>query len=238
MDSRDSKHPRSPWFSHKRGDFVSVTDPEDWCFIVITSSPSMIVMLTPTVDSGGANLPRQADVFPDRDHFGRIFYNQARMSSEGIAQVMLLLGAAQVLHHTLHINFNHCFFPQSVVGWLIIALKKSFAHEFFEWNKLSWKTREAREFFPYKSCCWLSKNRVELTCFFFYLVPIDIDHSFHIKVWDARLNPFIISCRLLSLWAPALPEERMCLPWLMRASSCGSREPSSWEDLRWLVISV
>lgn len=40
-----------------------------------------------SVDSGGANLPRQADVFPDRDHFGRIFYNQARMSSEGIAQV-------------------------------------------------------------------------------------------------------------------------------------------------------
>uniref|UniRef100_A0A3P9LYN8 methylcrotonoyl-CoA carboxylase n=1 Tax=Oryzias latipes TaxID=8090 RepID=A0A3P9LYN8_ORYLA len=40
------------------------------------------------VDSGGANLPRQADVFPDRDHFGRIFYNQARLSSEAIAQVI------------------------------------------------------------------------------------------------------------------------------------------------------
>uniref|UniRef100_A0A8D3DVP1 methylcrotonoyl-CoA carboxylase n=1 Tax=Scophthalmus maximus TaxID=52904 RepID=A0A8D3DVP1_SCOMX len=39
------------------------------------------------VDSGGANLPRQADVFPDRDHFGRIFFNQARLSSDGIAQV-------------------------------------------------------------------------------------------------------------------------------------------------------
>ncbi len=33
------------------------------------------------VDSGGANLPRQADVFPDRDHFGRIFYNQARLAA-------------------------------------------------------------------------------------------------------------------------------------------------------------
>lgn len=41
------------------------------------------------MDSGGANLPRQADVFPDRDHFGRIFYNQARLSSEGIAQVRI-----------------------------------------------------------------------------------------------------------------------------------------------------
>jgi 3-methylcrotonyl-CoA carboxylase beta subunit len=39
------------------------------------------------VDSGGANLPRQAEVFPDRDHFGRIFFNQARMSAQGIAQV-------------------------------------------------------------------------------------------------------------------------------------------------------
>lgn len=41
------------------------------------------------VDSGGANLPRQAEVFPDRDHFGRIFYNQARMSSQRIPQVTL-----------------------------------------------------------------------------------------------------------------------------------------------------
>lgn len=41
------------------------------------------------VDSGGANLPRQSEVFPDRDHFGRIFYNQARMSACGIPQVFL-----------------------------------------------------------------------------------------------------------------------------------------------------
>lgn len=41
------------------------------------------------VDSGGANLPRQADVFPDRDHFGKIFFNQANMSARGIAQVSL-----------------------------------------------------------------------------------------------------------------------------------------------------
>ncbi|GLI69067.1 hypothetical protein VaNZ11_013611, partial [Volvox africanus] len=45
------------------------------------------------VDSGGANLPRQADVFPDRDHFGRIFYNQARMSAAGIPQVAVVLGS-------------------------------------------------------------------------------------------------------------------------------------------------
>eukprot|EP00891_Asterochloris_glomerata_P005888 jgi/Astpho2/5888/e_gw1.00080.36.1_t len=45
------------------------------------------------VDSGGANLPRQADVFPDRDHFGRIFFNQARMSAEGIPQVAVVMGS-------------------------------------------------------------------------------------------------------------------------------------------------
>ncbi|OJD11972.1 hypothetical protein AJ78_07373 [Emergomyces pasteurianus Ep9510] len=44
------------------------------------------------VDSGGANLPHQADVFPDRDHFGRIFFNQARMSSMGIPQISVVMG--------------------------------------------------------------------------------------------------------------------------------------------------
>ena len=45
------------------------------------------------VDSGGAFLPLQAEVFPDRDHFGRIFYNQARMSAAGIPQVALVMGS-------------------------------------------------------------------------------------------------------------------------------------------------
>jgi len=45
------------------------------------------------VDSGGANLPYQADIFPDRDHFGRIFYNEARMSALGISQVAVVLGS-------------------------------------------------------------------------------------------------------------------------------------------------
>lgn len=45
------------------------------------------------VDSGGANLPRQADVFPDRDHFGRIFFNQATMSGEGIPQIAMVMGS-------------------------------------------------------------------------------------------------------------------------------------------------
>lgn len=39
------------------------------------------------VDSGGANLPHQSEVFPDRDHFGRIFFNETLMSSQGIPQV-------------------------------------------------------------------------------------------------------------------------------------------------------
>ena len=45
------------------------------------------------VDSGGAFLPLQADVFPDRDHFGRIFYNQAVMSAQGVYQVAAVLGS-------------------------------------------------------------------------------------------------------------------------------------------------
>jgi 3-methylcrotonyl-CoA carboxylase beta subunit len=45
------------------------------------------------VDSGGANLPNQDQVFPDRDHFGRIFYNQAQMSAKGIAQIAVVMGS-------------------------------------------------------------------------------------------------------------------------------------------------
>ena len=45
------------------------------------------------VDSGGANLPQQDEVFPDRDHFGRIFFNQANMSAKGIAQIAVVMGS-------------------------------------------------------------------------------------------------------------------------------------------------
>ena len=45
------------------------------------------------VDSGGANLPHWTEVFPDRDHFGRIFFNQARMSADGIPQIAVVMGS-------------------------------------------------------------------------------------------------------------------------------------------------
>ena len=45
------------------------------------------------VDSGGAYLPLQDEVFPDRDHFGRIFYNQANMSAAGIPQIAVVMGS-------------------------------------------------------------------------------------------------------------------------------------------------
>ena len=48
------------------------------------------------VDSGGAFLPLQAEVFPDRDHFGRIFFNQATMSAKGIAQIAIVMGFVHV----------------------------------------------------------------------------------------------------------------------------------------------
>jgi 3-methylcrotonyl-CoA carboxylase beta subunit len=47
------------------------------------------------VDSGGANLPNQDEVFPDREHFGRIFYNQANMSAQGIPQIAVVMGSAR-----------------------------------------------------------------------------------------------------------------------------------------------
>eukprot|EP01137_Pigoraptor_chileana_P037203 Opistho-2@33926 len=45
------------------------------------------------VDSGGANLPNQDEVFPDRDHFGRIFFNQANLSAEGVPQIAVVMGS-------------------------------------------------------------------------------------------------------------------------------------------------
>src|SRR5687768_16301171 len=45
------------------------------------------------VDSGGAFLPMQSEVFPDRDHFGRIFYNQAQMTAQGIPQIAVVMGS-------------------------------------------------------------------------------------------------------------------------------------------------
>jgi 3-methylcrotonyl-CoA carboxylase beta subunit len=61
----------------------------------VSGREAMIVANDPTVkgDSGGANLPHQAEVFPDREHFGRIFYNQAQMSAQGIAQIACVMGS-------------------------------------------------------------------------------------------------------------------------------------------------
>ena len=56
------------------------------------------------VDSGGAFLPLQAEVFPDRDHFGRIFYNQAQMSALGIPQVAVVMG---VVHRRGRVHSGH-----------------------------------------------------------------------------------------------------------------------------------
>jgi 3-methylcrotonyl-CoA carboxylase beta subunit len=55
--------------------------------IQINTYTKFSIYFTLLVDSGGANLPRQADVFPDKEHFGRTFYNQATMSALGIPQV-------------------------------------------------------------------------------------------------------------------------------------------------------
>ena len=56
------------------------------CIYMGSVLPSVLSL----VDSGGANLPMQAEVFPDRDHFGRIFYNQANMSAKHIPQISIV----------------------------------------------------------------------------------------------------------------------------------------------------
>ena len=58
------------------------------------------------VDSGGANLPNQDDVFPDRDHFGRIFYNQANLSAKGIPQIAVVMGSCTDRKST-RLNSSH-----------------------------------------------------------------------------------------------------------------------------------
>jgi 3-methylcrotonyl-CoA carboxylase beta subunit len=52
------------------------------------------------VDSGGVFLPEQAEVFPDRDDFGRIFFNQARLSADGIPQISIVMGSCTAGVHT------------------------------------------------------------------------------------------------------------------------------------------
>lgn len=63
------------------------------------------------VDSGGANLPHQDDIFPDRDHFGHIFFNQAVMSSKGIPQIAVVMGSLycwRCLHSCDGGRINYC----------------------------------------------------------------------------------------------------------------------------------
>ena len=56
------------------------------------------------VDSGGANLPNQDEVFPDRDHFGRIFFNQANMSGAGIPQVAVVMGSREEVEYVRRLH--------------------------------------------------------------------------------------------------------------------------------------
>ncbi len=65
------------------------------------------------VDSGGANLPNQDEVFPDREHFGRIFYNQATLSAEGIPQVAVVMGSC-----TAHEASPRCRCRSTACSWL------------------------------------------------------------------------------------------------------------------------
>lgn len=68
------------------------------------------------VDSGGANLPRQAEVFPDKLHFGRIFYNQANMSAQGITQVAVVVCSKNQFVS----NEMRKFIPSKPIRWEVV----------------------------------------------------------------------------------------------------------------------
>lgn len=93
-------------------------------------------------------------------------------------------------------------------------------------------------------CLWNNEMGTMLPCFSYYLgcsylrVAPGIGYLIILfqKWQDGQLHPWLISCRLQSLWVPVLPEELMSQPWLMRALLCGSRAPFSSEDLLWLVL--
>ena len=73
------------------------------------------------VDSGGANLPTWDEVFPDRDHFGRIFYNQANMSALGIPQIACVMGSCTAGGAYVHDPITHaiCGMPNAdILAWL------------------------------------------------------------------------------------------------------------------------
>lgn len=67
------------------------------------------------VDSGGANLPRQTDVFPDKMHFGRAFYNQANMSAKGIAQIAVVMGSCTAGLHFISSYKEEIFYLDAVL---------------------------------------------------------------------------------------------------------------------------
>eukprot|EP00658_Telonema_sp_P-2_P027794 TRINITY_DN21407_c0_g1_i3.p1 TRINITY_DN21407_c0_g1~~TRINITY_DN21407_c0_g1_i3.p1 ORF type:complete len:290 (+),score=83.86 TRINITY_DN21407_c0_g1_i3:128-997(+) len=79
------------------------------------------------VDSGGANLPHQAEVFPDRDHFGRIFFNESNMSADGIPQIAAVLGSCTAGGAYVPVSYTHLRAhetPEHLVCRLLLEKKK------------------------------------------------------------------------------------------------------------------
>ena len=79
------------------------------------------------VDSGGANLPNQDEVFPDKDHFGRIFFNQANMSAEGIPQIAVVMGSCTA---------GGAYVPAMSDESIIVKIKGRFFWVDRHWSKL------------------------------------------------------------------------------------------------------
>ncbi len=88
------------------------------------------------VDSGGANLPHQAEVFPDKEHFGRIFFNQANMSARGISQIACVMGLSTA---------SGAYVPAMSDETVIVRGKGERARVRFFWlGRRWWRPRPAR----------------------------------------------------------------------------------------------
>ena len=77
------------------------------------------------VDSGGAFLPAQDEVFPDRDHFGRIFYNQANLSASGVPQIAVVMGRARQAARTCPAMSDESMIVQGIKARFFSAGRRS-----------------------------------------------------------------------------------------------------------------
>ncbi len=92
------------------------------------------------VDSGGAFLPLQDEVFPDREHFGRIFYNQANMSSAGIPQIAVVMGSCTAGGAYVPAMSDESVIVKGKLLWFELYQSNEYEMLRRKWNYLPWRS--------------------------------------------------------------------------------------------------